>query len=310
MALFFGYQILSYAFEGAAPEATFDRLVALAQAAESAGFDAVTVIDHFENVVPGREDMPVLEAYTVLPALAACTQRVHLGALVTGVTYRNPALLAKMVTSLDVISKGRAILGIGAAWYEREHRSYDFELPPIGVRMDRLDEALTICKLMFTQERASFAGKHHRIDEAINQPRPIQPGGPRILIGGGGEKRTLRLLARHGDIGHWGGPLEDLRRKNDVLARHCEAEGRDPSTILRTVGAPFVLVESEEQARKAAERVPPERRAMFQPVTVDQAAERLRPYVDAGFGGFTFNNLALPRPESFALASELMAQLA
>ncbi|HXM53949.1 MAG TPA: LLM class F420-dependent oxidoreductase [Candidatus Dormibacteraeota bacterium] len=310
MALFFGYQILSYSFDGVAPDAMFDRVVGLAQAAESAGFDAVTVIDHFENVIPGREDMPVLEAYTVLPALAACTRRVHLGALVTGVTYRNPALLAKMVTSLDVISRGRAILGLGAAWYEREHRSYDFDLPPIGVRMDRLDEALTICRLMFTQERASFAGKHHRIDEAINQPRPIQPGGPRIWIGGGGEKRTLRLLARHGDIGHWSGTLEDLRRKKDVLERHCEAEGRDPNTILRTVGSPVVLVENEAQARQTEERIPPERRAMFQPATVDRAAELLRPYVDAGFQGFTFNNLALPRPESIALASELMARLA
>src|SRR5205085_1098667 len=119
----------------------------------------------------------------VLAALAAHTERVHLGSLVTGVTYRNPALLAKMVTTLDVISKGRAILGLGAAWFEREHRSYGFDFPPIGERMDRLDEALTICRLMLREDRPSFEGRHYRIEEPVNWPRPIQPGGPRIWIG-------------------------------------------------------------------------------------------------------------------------------
>jgi F420-dependent oxidoreductase-like protein len=248
----------------------------------------------------------MLEAYTTLGALAARTTRVRLCTLVSGVTYRNPALVAKMVTTLDVISKGRAILGIGAAWNETEHAGYGFDFPPIGERMDRLDEALTICRAMFTEERPSFTGRHHRIDRALNSPRPIQPGGPQILIGGGGERRTLRLVARHGDISHWWGTLDDLKRKSEVLDRHCEAEGRDPSTILRTVGAPVVLVENEGQAKAMEERIPPIRRAMVAPATVDQAAERLRPFVDAGFGGFTFNNPTLGTPEALGLAGELI----
>jgi F420-dependent oxidoreductase-like protein len=310
MALFFGYQFVRFAVDDAAPGALFDRVVTLAQAAESAGFDAVTVMDHFH--LPGAapaDDVPVLEAYTTLGALAARTSRVALGSLVSGVTYRNPALLAKMVTTLDVISGGRAILGLGAAWHEPEHQAYGFDFPPVGERMDRLDEALTICRLMFTEERPSFAGRHHRIDRAINSPRPVQPGGPRIWVGGGGEKRTLRLVARHADMAHWGASLDDLRRKDEVLRRHCEAEGRDPSTILRTIGSPVILVESAEQVAAALEAIPPDRRGLVTPATVEEAAERLRPYIEAGFTGFTFSNVSLPTPASIALAGRLIELL-
>ena len=203
MAAFFGFHMPNYTFPGVPDDRLFDRVVEQARAAEAAGFDLVTVMDHFYQIRGlGSETLPMLEAYTTLAAIAAQTSRVKLGTLVTGVTYRNPALLAKEVTTLDVISKGRAILGLGAAWNEDEHAGYGFEFPPIGQRMDRLDEALTIARLMFTEERPSFAGKYYRIERALNMPRPIQPGGPRILVGGGGEKRTLRLLAKHGDIGH------------------------------------------------------------------------------------------------------------
>jgi F420-dependent oxidoreductase-like protein len=312
MAPFFSYQILNYHFGGVAPDVLFDRVRGVARAAEAAGFDALTVMDHFEGGggLGGSEAVPVLEAYTTLGALAACTQRLRLGSLVTGVTYRNPALLAKMVTTLDVISHGRAILGLGAAWYEPEHRSYGFEFPPIGERMDRLDEALTICRLMFTEERPSFEGRHYRIDQALNCPRPIQPGGPRIWIGGGGEQRTLRLLARHGDIGHWTGPLDELRHKREVLLRHCEAEGRDPSSILLTIGSPVILAADDAEARAAQERIPPERRDLISPATVGVAVERLRPYLDEGFRGITFNHLTLPTLASVELAGELLARLA
>src|SRR5579872_5954861 len=215
MSLFFGFHMPNFTFAGADGPALFDRVVANTLAAEAAGFDLVTVMDHFYQIRGvGPETDPMLEAYTTLGALAASTSRVKLATLVTGVTYRNPALLAKMVTTLDVISHGRAILGIGAAWNDSEHAGYGFEFPPIGERMDRLDEALTIIKLMFTEDRPSFEGKHYRIDRALNSPRPLQAGGPKVLVGGGGEKRTLRILAKHGDIGHWfGGPLEDLKRK-------------------------------------------------------------------------------------------------
>jgi len=307
MPLFFGYHMPNFSFPGVAPEARFERVVELACAAEAAGFDAVTVMDHFYQIGGvGPEEEPMLEAYTTLGALAARTTRVRLATLVAGVTYRNPALLAKMVTTLDVISGGRAILGIGAAWNASEHAGYGFDFPPIGERMDRLDEALTICRAMFTEERPSFTGKHYRIDRALNSPRPIQPGGPRILIGGGGERRTLRLVARHGDLSHWWGTLEELNHKTEVLERHCEAENRDPSTITRTLGAPVVLVENEAQAKAVMERIPPARRAMMAPATLDQAAEKLRSFIDAGFGGFTFNNPTLPTPEAIARAGELI----
>jgi len=219
MALFFGFHMPTFSFHGVSNDRLFERVVENARAAEAAGFDLVTVMDHFYQIRGiGPSTEPMMEAYTTLSALATQTSRVKLGTLVTGVTYRNPALLAKMVTTLDVISRGRAILGIGAAWNEDEHNGYGIEFPPIAQRMDRLDEALTIARLMFTEERPSFEGKYYRIDRALNVPRPVQPGGPKILVGGGGERRTLRLLAQHGDIGHWfGGNLEDLKRKKQVF---------------------------------------------------------------------------------------------
>src|SRR5256714_125784 len=211
MKPWFGYHSPSFTFPDLPPEKTFDRVAELAGLVEKAGFDLVTVMDHFYQIRGiGPETDPMLEAYTTLGALAASTTKVKLGTLVTGVTYRNPAVLAKQVTTLDVISKGRAILGIGAAWNEDEHKGYGIEFPPIGRRMDRLDEALTIAKLMFTEDRPSFEGKYYRIERALNVPRPVQAGGPKILIGGTGERRTLRLLAQHGDIGHWfGGEIEE-----------------------------------------------------------------------------------------------------
>src|SRR2546428_5073 len=238
MAAFFGFHMPTFTFRGVSNDRLFDRVVENAKAAERAGFDLVTVMDHFYQIRGiGPETEPMMEAYTTLAALATQTSRVKLGTLVSGVTYRNPALLAKMVTTLDVISKGRAILGIGAAWNEDEHIGYGFEFPPIKERMDRLGEALTIAKLMFTQDRPSFEGKYYRINRALNVPRPVQPGGPKILVGGGGERRTLRLLAEHGDIGHWfGGNLEDLKRKKKGFEEHCAAVNRDPSEVLLTVG--------------------------------------------------------------------------
>jgi F420-dependent oxidoreductase-like protein len=308
MAAFFGFHMPNYTFPGVPGDRLFDRVIHQAKAAEAAGFDMVTVMDHLYQIRGiGPETEPMLEAYTALAALATQTSRVKLGTLVTGVTYRNPALLVKEVTTLDVISKGRAILGIGAAWNEDEHKGYGFEFPPIGRRMDRLDEALTIARLMFSEERPSFEGKHYRIDRALNVPRPIQPGGPKILVGGGGEQRTLRILAKHGDIGHWfGGNLEDLKRKKKVFEAHCEAVKRDPSDVLLTVGIFLVLVENEKDAKPIVDRLPAERRAMVVVATVPQAAEVVGRYMDAGFGGFTFNNNVLASDEAIALAGELI----
>jgi len=302
----------NYTFPGVPDDRLFDHVVEQAKAAEAAGFDLVTVMDHFYQIRGvGPETAPMLEAYTVLAALATQTAKVKLGTLVTGVTYRNPALLAKEVTTLDVISKGRAILGLGAAWNEDEHVGYGFEYPPIARRMDRLAEAVTIAKLMFTEERPSFEGKFYRIDRALNVPRPIQKGGPKILIGGGGEKRTLRILAEHGDIGHWfGGPIEDLKRKKAVFEEHCAAVGRNPADVTILLGVGFVLAENDTQAKAIMDSLPPERRAMVRVVSsVDAATEFLRPYLDAGFGGFTFNNPTLPTAEAIGRAGEVIRAL-
>ena len=308
MKALFGFHMPNYTHKGTPYPELFDRVVEQAKAAEAAGFDLVTVMDHFYQIRGiGPATDPMLEAYTTLGALAASTSRVKLGTLVTGVTYRNPAILAKQVTTLDVISKGRAVFGIGAAWNDEEHMGYGIEFPPIGKRMDRLDEALTIAKLMFTQDRPSFEGAYYRIDRALNVPRPIQPGGPKILIGGTGERRTLRLLAQHGDIGHWfGGEIEELQRKKQIFYEHCEAVKRDPAEVQLTLGVPLVLVENETDGKAILDRLTPERRAIARVVTVPQAAEQIAKYMDAGFTGFTLNNNIYGTPESIALAGELI----
>ena len=312
MSGYFIYHMPSYSFPGVATEGIFEHLAELALAAEDAGFDQVTVMDHFYQIRGvGPETEPMLEGWTTLGALAARTRRVRLGPLVTGVTYRNPALLAKMATTLDVVSAGRAVLGIGAAWNEDEHLGYGYRFPPVGERMDRLEEALRIAKLMFTEERPSFQGPFHRIERALNRPRPVQPGGPKLLVGGTGERRTLRLVARYADISNFVGPLspDQLRGKLRVLEGHCEAEGRDPATILKTVVAPFRLVADEREARQVGHGLPADAPAMARPATPARAAELLGGLVEAGFQGFTFRNPNLSTPELIALAGELKKAL-
>jgi F420-dependent oxidoreductase-like protein len=308
MRPFFGYHMPSFTFAGVPDSNLFDRVVELAQSAEAAGFDLVTVMDHFYQIgAVATEEEPMLEAYTALGGIAARTKRVMLGTMVTGVTYRNPAMLAKTITTLDIVSKGRAMLGIGAAWNESEHAGYGFEFPPIGEREDRLEEALTICKAMFTQERPSFEGRYYRIERALNRPRPVQAGGPRIMVGGGGEKRTLKAAARFADITNWFGNLEEAAAKLAVLDRHCEAIGRDPAEITRTVAVPIVPVAREADKARVLDAIAVERRSQFKPVLVDEGAEFLGGYLDAGFDGFTFRDVAIRTPEAVALVGELIA---
>jgi F420-dependent oxidoreductase-like protein len=306
--LLFGFHMPSFTYPDTPDGEIFDRVVANAQAAEAAGFDVVTVMDHlYQIAVHGGEEEPMLEAYTVLGALAALTERVRLATMVAGVTYRNPAMLAKQVTTLDVISKGRAVLGIGAAWHDVEHAGLGFEFPPIKERMDRLDEALQICKLMFTEERPSFAGHYYRIEDALNYPRPIQPGGPPILVGGSGERRTLRMVAMYADWSNWFGPIDELRHKIDVLERHCDEVGRDPATILRTVMVPIALVEDANDADRIVQGLPAERRGTVTAVTPEDAAEFVQPYLDLGFRGLFLRNNFLKSPERITgLAGEFI----
>jgi F420-dependent oxidoreductase-like protein len=304
----FGLHLPSYTFPDSPPEQLFDRIVEQAQAAEAAGFSLVSVMDHL-NQIPGvgPQTDPMLEGWSALAALARETRTVRLATLVTGVTYRNPALLAKTATTLDVLSGGRAVFGLGAAWFEAEHIGLGFDFPPIRERMDRLDEALTIVHAMFTQDRPSFRGRYYRIEASINVPRPIQPGGPRILVGGGGEQRTLRIAAQHADMTHWF-PLgfDVLRHKTEVLARHCEAIGRDPATIERTMATPVLVAATQAEADTLRGYLPEERRAHVFTGTPEQCADALQPYLEAGFSGFTFNNPLYRTPEQIAVAGELL----
>jgi F420-dependent oxidoreductase-like protein len=241
----FGVQLPN--FSGFDPADLFEHVAGLATAAEEAGFNSVWVMDHFFQLPAlGGPDQPMLEAYTLLGALAARTRRVQLGTLVSGVTYRNPGILAKMVTTLDVISQGRAILGIGGAWYDVEHQGLGVDYPPDRVRLDMLEEAVQICRAMFTGDDVSFAGRHFRLDHARNLPRPVQPAGPRIMIGGGGEKRTLRLVAEYADQCNVTGTVDTLARKIEVLHRHCAEVGRDPAEIGVTWMTPLILTTSSE----------------------------------------------------------------
>jgi F420-dependent oxidoreductase-like protein len=308
MKPWFGFHMPNYTHAGTPDSQLFDRVVEQARAAEDAGFAQVTVMDHLYQI-PGVGPVtdPMLEAWSTLNAIARESTRVRLGTLVTGVTYRNPAYLAKTVTTLDVISGGRALLGLGAAWNEEEHRGYGYEFPPLRERMDRLDEALTIIRAMFTEDRPTFEGRHYRVHEVLNVPRPIQPGGPRILVGGGGEQRTLRIAAKHADLTHWFAlGIDTLRHKTELLERYCEEIGRDPATIERTIGAPVIVAESDVAARAAMEHIPPERRPFLNVGTPEQMADALRPYLDAGFTGFTFNNSVYRTPDAIGRVGELL----
>ena len=242
----FGLQIPN--FSTSAPGSIFDDVVDQAHAAEETGYDSVWVMDHFFQLPPlGGPSQPMLDAYTLLGALAARTTTVRLGTLVTGVTYRNPAHLAKIVTTLDVISGGRAILGIGAAWYDVEHEGLGFDFPPAGERLARLEEALQICRAMFAGTAPTFEGTYYRTHEAHNIPAPLQPGGPTILVGGGGEKRTLRLVAQYADMCNVTGDVATIAHKVDVLRGHCKTLGRDPAEVTVSRLSTLILTQNAEE---------------------------------------------------------------
>src|SRR5262245_12668607 len=244
-------QIPNFTYPDTPASALFERIAATAREAETAGFDAVLVMDHFYQLpLLGPVDHEMLEAYPLLGALAALTSRVRLGTLVSGNTYRNPAHLAKIVTTLDVVSRGRAILGIGAGRFEPEHQGYGFDFPPIGERLSRLDEALHITRGMLRGERPTFEGRFYRTSDALNVPAPVQRGGPAILIGGTGEQRTLRIAARHADESNWTCPPEEFPRKLEALDKHCAAVGRKRGEINVTWLGSLLIADTMEAAEK------------------------------------------------------------
>jgi F420-dependent oxidoreductase-like protein len=311
----FGLQVPSFTFPDVADRDLFEVVAKIATSAEESGFDSLWVMDHYYQIaMVGPASDPMLEAYTLLAALAARTSKLSLGTLVTGVTYRNPALLAKEVTTLDVISSGRAILGIGAAWNDEEHAGYGFDFPPIGERFDRLEEALEICRAMFTQPRPSFTGRHYRIDQALNVPRPIRPDGIPILVGGSGERRTLPLVARYADACNLFGDVATIRHKLEVLERHCEAIGRDPATITKTRLGSLVIAptaaeaEAKGRAMARARGMDEERYGAYVAAgDPDTVCEQVAEFLAAGLDGLIFNMPDAHDPEAVALAGRTLS---
>jgi F420-dependent oxidoreductase-like protein len=218
------------------PAAIAGTLAQTAQLAEQAGIASFTVMDHFFQMDGmGKADEPMLEGYTTLGFLAAKTERMTLGLLVTGVMYRHPGVLAKIVTTLDVLSGGRARLGIGASWYEREQRGLGVPVVPVGERFERLEEALQICLQMWSINNGPFEGRHYQLAETLCVPAPLSRPGPPIMIGGGGEQKTLRLVAKYADACNlFATSPEEVTHKLDVLRAHCDTLGRDYDRIAKT----------------------------------------------------------------------------
>lgn len=250
-----GLQVAGFSFPGVPDADIFARVLNVARAAERAGFDSVWTMDHLHQIdAVGDQGEPILEAYTLLAALAATTDTAGLGVLVTACGFRNPALLAKMVTTIDVISRGRAILGIGAGWHEEEFRAYGMPFLPARDRLDQLAEAVQICRTMFTRHEATFAGRHFQVSQALNIPAPIRPRLP-ILIGGGGVKRTIPLVAELGDACNFFGGPATVRHKISVLERACAAHGRDPDEITKTWLGHVIVADSERELHEDMDRL-------------------------------------------------------
>jgi F420-dependent oxidoreductase-like protein len=309
-----GLQIPDFNLPGVAPEQLLDTLTAIATTAEASGFDSVWVMDHL-NQIPGVGPMDnwMLEGNTALAALAARTTQVSLGLMVGGVTYRNPALMAKITTTLDVLSGGRAVLGIGAAWFEAEHRAFGYEFPPIAERFERLEDALRIARAMFTEDRPTVIGTHHRVESILNRPRPIRGDIP-IMVGGSGERKTLRLVAQYADASNVFGDVEKVRHLMGVLAGHCENVGRDPAQITKTKLGTLAIAPTEEaaQAKLAPMRergVSEERIAGFAIAgDPDAVGEQVAAYLDAGLDGLVVNMPDVHDLESVALAGQVLAR--
>jgi F420-dependent oxidoreductase-like protein len=257
------------------PQQPWAETLELAKHADTTGWDGVWFADHF---MPNAADVsaPVHEAWTTLAGLAAVTSRIRLGTLVTGNTYRHPAVLAKMAAEVDVISGGRVVLGLGSGWQENEHQKYGIPFSTVGGRLRRLDEACAVIKALTTQSRATFSGKYYQLDEAPLEPKPVQQPLP-LPIGGGGEQMTLKITAKWADEWNvWGDPAT-LAQKMAVLDGHCRDLGRDPRAIQRSAVAMFAMSDDAS----FVERV----RSMGRPViggTVDEVRATIRAYRDAG----------------------------
>jgi F420-dependent oxidoreductase-like protein len=318
-----GLQIPNFTYPDVPDSALFERVAAIATTAEASGFDSVFVMDHLHQLFTlGRPDQPMFEAYSLLTALAARTTTIRLGAMVGGVTYRNPALLAKTVSCLDVISNGRAIWGIGAAWFGDEHDAYGFEFGTFTQRFEKLEEALQIAQSMFVNHATTFEGKWYQVRGAFNLPKPVRAGGPPVLIGGSGERKTLRLVAQYADACNVFGDATSVTRSMKVLDEHCERLGRDPGEICRTRLGTLVLGRTVEEATaKICARfgvskltdLPTDLQERVRMTMIvgnaDTVAEKVTGLLDAGLDGLIFNLPDADNLDSVALAGEILRPL-
>ncbi|MDH6246557.1 LLM class F420-dependent oxidoreductase [Mycobacterium sp. OTB74] len=283
MTIRLALQIPNFSY-GTGVNELFPTVIAQAQEAEAAGFDTVFVMDHFYQLPTiGAPEEPMLEAYTTLGALATATQRVQLGTMVTGNTYRNPTLLAKTVTTLDVISRGRALLGIGTGWFELEHEQLGFEFGTFTDRFNRLDESLQIVLPMLAGERPTFSGKYYRADQALANPR-FRDHIP-LLIGGSGEKKTIPLAARHFDHFNMTSGFDELPHKLSVVRENCEKIGRDPATLETSILATAFVDDNA-----TPDLVPAEMSQHMVAGSAEHIAEQLKAKVfDVGANGVILN---------------------
>ncbi len=305
----------NFNYPGVEPGEEFEKLVEIATAAERSGFSSISVMDHLHQIVGvGPEENWMFEGSTMLSALAARTEKLTLGLLVGGVTYRNPALHAKITTTIDIVSGGRAWHGVGAAWFEGEHRAYGFEYPELKYRFEMLEEHLQIARAMFTQEgRVSFAGKYFTVDGAYNNPKPIRGDIP-IVIGGSGERKTLRLVAQYGDGCNLFGDADRVRHLLGVLEGHCETVGRDPAEITKTALPTLVIAQTDEAARAKVDKLiaagfPAERMRSAITGDPDTIAERIQAFADAGLDGIAVMIPDSYDPEPVELAGRAIAPI-
>jgi F420-dependent oxidoreductase-like protein len=318
-----GLQIPNFTYPGVTTADLFERIAAIATTAEASGFDSMWVMDHFYQLpMLGKPDQEMFEAYSLLTALAARTKTVRLGAMVGGITYRNPAFLAKTVTGLDVISGGRAIWGIGAGWFQQEHESFGYEFGTFTERFEKLEEGLQIVKSMFVNDTTTLEGKWFTVRDALNVPKPIQAGGPPVLIGGSGEKKTMRMVAQYGDACNVFGEASAVRHLMGVLDEHCARIGRDPKEICRTrlatlvVGRTMEAAEAKIAGRFGGARIadlPAEAqaqvRAMFILGDADAVGEQVNELLAAGLDGLVFNMPDAHELDQVELAGEVLRPL-
>src|SRR5215208_3685327 len=310
-----GLQIPNFNFPGVAEEELFERLSEIAITAESSGFDTVLVMDHLHQIRGvGPPENWMLEGNTILAALAARTERVNLSLLVGAAPYRNAALHAKVTTTLDVISGGRAIHGIGAAWNEEEATAYGYDFPPLGERFEVVEDHPNIARAMFTQERAAYEGKRQRVRDAYNNPKPIRGDIP-IMVGGSGERKTLRMVAQYADASNFFGDPDRIRHLVGVLEGHCERFDRDPAEITKTRLGTVIVRPTQDEADGLFKRIaessgmPADRLASWIVGDPDTVAERCSELLDAGLDGLIFNSAQTHDLETVELLGETLSPL-